>query len=486
MKPFNLMQYGALLALFAVLASCGGGGGSDVAVGIGGTGKIASGSITKFGSIFVNGVEYDIDTASCSVDGSDVTGNCQANLALGMVVTVEGTVADTTGSASSVVFDANVAGPVSGLTASPDGLIKTLSILGVDVIVDTASTVFDDSAPGFSFATLADGNVVKVSGFLDATGAVQATYIKKTADTVDFGTTAVKLKGSATNVTGSGGPGDTFSIDGITVTILPGADLSELPGGIVPAGAFVAVSGVVTGNTSVDASRIELESQAVGEDGDEVSVEGLVSGFTGDLSNFLVAGRVVNASGANFEPASLQLTNGLKVEVEGNISGTTLVADKIEGRGNEIKIDAIVSTRTTSTLTVQLGDGSITVNADTQTRIEDSTGGIENPSLSDLNNGDFVQIRGFLSDSGITASEIHRESADDILLQGPVDSLTTDVSITILGVTFFTDLSTQFEDSGDSNITSAQFYSSVAPGDSVKIKDDQPGDGTADEVDRED
>jgi hypothetical protein len=484
MKPFKLMQHGAWLALFAIVASCGGGG-SNVAVGIGGTGKIASGTITKFGSIFVNGVEYDIDTASCSVDGSDVTGNCQANLALGMVVTVEGTVADTTGSASSVVFNANVAGPVSGLTPSADGLIKTLSILGVGVVVDTASTVFDDSSPGFSFATLADGNVVKVSGFLDASGTVQATYIEKTADTVNFGTTAVKLKGSATNVTGSGGPGDTFTLNGITVTILPSADLSDIPGG-VSAGAFVAVSGVVTGNTSVDASKIELESQTVGEDGDEVSVEGLVSGFTGDLGNFLVAGRVVDASGANFEPASLQLTNGLKVEVEGNISGTTLVADKVEGRGNEIKIDAIVSTMTTSTLTVLLGDGSITVNADNQTRIEDSTGGIENPSLSDLNGGDFVQIRGFLNDSGITASEIHRESADDIILQGPVDSVDAGVSITILGVTFLTDISTQFEDSSDSSITSAEFYSTVTPGDPVKIKDDQPGDGTADEVDRED
>jgi hypothetical protein len=167
MTPFKLIQHAALLALIAVVTSCGGGG-SNVAAGIGGTGQIASGSITKFGSIFVNGVEYDIDAASCSVDGSDVTGNCQANLALGMVVTVVGTVADSTGSASSVVFDANVSGPVSGLTPSPDGLTKTLSILGVSVTVDTASSVFDDSTPGFSFATLANDNVVKVSGFLDA------------------------------------------------------------------------------------------------------------------------------------------------------------------------------------------------------------------------------------------------------------------------------------------------------------------------------
>jgi hypothetical protein len=485
MKPFKLIQHAALLALIAVVTSCGGGG-SNVAAGIGGTGQIASGSITKFGSIFVNGVEYDIDAASCSVDGSDVTGNCQANLALGMVVTVVGTVADTTGSASSVVFDANVSGPVSGLTPSPDGLTKTLSILGVSVTVDTASSVFDDSTPGFSFATLANDNVVKVSGFLDTSGALQATYVAKTADTVNFGTSAVKIKGSAANVTGSGGLGDAFTLNGITVTILPGADLSDLPGGVVSAGTFVAVSGVVTSNTSVGANKIELASPTVGKDGDEVSVEGLVSGFSGDLGNFLVAGRVVDASGASFEPASPQLADGLKVEVEGRISGTTLVADKVEGRGSEIKIDAVVSTRTSSTLTVLLGDGSVTVNVDNQTRIEDSTGGIENPGLSDLNSGDFVQIRGFLSDSGITAAEIHRESADNVILQGPVDSFDSGASVTILGVTFFTDLGTEFDDSSDNTITSADFYAALAPGDLVKIEDNQPGDGTADEVDRED
>ena len=49
-------------AVFA-LSGCGGGGGGDSLAGIGGTGKIASGTITGFGSIFVNDVEYHIDNA---------------------------------------------------------------------------------------------------------------------------------------------------------------------------------------------------------------------------------------------------------------------------------------------------------------------------------------------------------------------------------------------------------------------------------------
>ena len=51
-----------IAAVLVAIGGCGGGGSSNVA-GIGGTGKIASGTITGFGSIFVNGIEYEIDNA---------------------------------------------------------------------------------------------------------------------------------------------------------------------------------------------------------------------------------------------------------------------------------------------------------------------------------------------------------------------------------------------------------------------------------------
>ena len=152
MRSFRLIMAAVTLLLLAGLAGCGGGsgGGTSIASGIGGTGKIASGSITGFGSIFVNGVEYNIDAANCSVDDTDVTGACQANLALGMVVAVEGTVSGSVGTATSVVFDANVEGPVSGLVTSADGFTRSFSVLGINVTVDKGTTLFDDSFPGFT------------------------------------------------------------------------------------------------------------------------------------------------------------------------------------------------------------------------------------------------------------------------------------------------------------------------------------------------
>jgi Domain of unknown function (DUF5666) len=492
MKALKQVSYWVLLALMSAVAGCGGGGNSNVATGIGGTGKIASGSITRFGSIFVNGIEYDIDMASCSVDDSDVTGNCQANLALGMVVTVQGTVSGATGTANSVVFDAYAEGPVTALTTQPDGLTRHFFVLGTEVVVDTAVTRFDNSAGGFGFDSLSEGNVVRISGFIDPAGVLQATYIGRIADSAAFGTTAVKLKGSAANVTGSGVAGGSFTINGVTVSIVAGTELGNLPGARVSNGDSVTVSGILSAATSVDASKIEPEDTRIGEDGNEVSVEGLVSGFSGDLGSFLVDGHSVDASEAELQPAGLQLRNGLKVEVEGVISGTTLVARDIEGRGGEIKIDARVSARTTNTLTMTLGfaagtlaSGSLTVNVDSQTRIEDSTDVVENPLLSDINPGDFVQVRGFQDNSGITATEIHRESPDKVLLQGPVDSFSAGSSITILGITFFTDGGTEFDDSNDNSLDSATFYAALGTGDIVKIEDDSPGDGTAEEVDQE-
>ena len=62
--------------LAASLSSCGGGGGGGLASvsnggGIGGSGHSSSGTIDGFGSIFVNGVEFETDEALIEVDGED-------------------------------------------------------------------------------------------------------------------------------------------------------------------------------------------------------------------------------------------------------------------------------------------------------------------------------------------------------------------------------------------------------------------------------
>ena len=78
------------------------------------------GTINGFGSIFVNGVEFETDEADILVDGQRVGEDA---LGLGMVVLVDGTVNEdgVTGTANSVVFDDEVEGPIEAIQPGQDG-----------------------------------------------------------------------------------------------------------------------------------------------------------------------------------------------------------------------------------------------------------------------------------------------------------------------------------------------------------------------------
>ena len=334
----------SLAAALVALNGCGGGGGGDSLAGIGGTGKIASGTITGFGSIFVNDIKYDIDNASIEVNDDDSAGLSQDDLRIGMVVTVTAVVDDNTGTgvASLVVYDNEIEGPVSGLTDPGNGLTKSFSVLGIDVIVDSMDTDFDaGEAPNFSFVNIADGDVVEISGFFDGLNVLNATYIKKTDDfdsdsEVEFkGTADVALVDGAST-------GDSFNLDGVIVNILADADLSEVPGERVTDTMFVEVEGRLTSDNplTIEAFRIEQEEDGLEEDAGEVELEGLVSDFV-DSSNFRVDDQLVDASDAEFKPADLdlRLSDGLKVEVEGTIVGGILIAKKVENEEDDEEED---------------------------------------------------------------------------------------------------------------------------------------------------
>jgi len=319
----------SLAAVVVALSGCGGGGSSTVA-GIGGTGKVASGTITAFGSIFVNDIEYDIDSALLEVNDDNSAGLSQDDLRIGMVVTVTAVVDGDTGIASLVVYDNEIEGPVSGLIDPGNGLTKSFSVMGIDVIVDNTGTEFDEGeAPGFSFATIANDDVVEISGFFDGLKVLNASYIKKTDDFVS-GESKVELKGTPDAGTDAGA-GDSFRLDGIIVNIVVDADLSKVQGERVTDAMFVEVEGTLSsGNPlTIDAFRIEQEDDGLEEDAGEAELEGFVSDFA-DNGNFKVDGQLVDATHAEFEPAGLVLSDGMKVKVEGVIEGGILNARKVK------------------------------------------------------------------------------------------------------------------------------------------------------------
>jgi cytochrome c-type biogenesis protein CcmE len=472
------MNYGSIFSksLLAIcvagsLTACGGDGGISTA-GISGTG-ITSGPITGFGSIFVNGIRFNIDTADISVD--EVRNKTQGDLRIGMQVIVRGGVNGTSGIAVSVEFDKNIEGPVTIL--SDDGSTKTFTIFGTQITANKTSTIFEDG----SYASLVDGNVVEVSGLADASGNITASFIEKESETFVPNDTEVEISGIVSNVVGSGSVGDSFEINGITINIAVDAEFEDLPGNRVSNGDFVEVEGVLENATTIRATEIEKEDESYGEEGDEINLNGIVSGFTDINSTFKVGLQTVDASSAELFPASLQLTNGLEVEVEGELSGGILFAEEIESREDEISISAEILQVKSSSVVLTLGDGTVEVTIDNQTQLEDNFLDRDNLSISDLNAGDFLSLEGLQNGDQIIATEAARiDPAESVVLAGPVESVDANTSITILGITFFVNGGTDYQNTTQSFVTSNSVIGSV-----VEIKDENKN-GFADEVEIDD
>ena len=181
------------------------------------------------------------------------------------------------------------------------------------------------------------------------------------------------------------------------------------------------------------------------------------------------------------------LGNGTEVEVEGPIINGLLQATKIKKRGGEIKLEAAVAAVSTAakTITLQLVPGTVVIQVNNQTQFEDELSN-NALTLSGINPGtDFLKFRGYLDGNGnIIASKIKRDQPDKDIVQAPVDSFVTGSTITVLGLTFSTDSSTEFELTDDTSTDSNTFYMNLNNGDLVKIED-KDKDGIADEVEIE-
>jgi hypothetical protein len=238
-----------------------------------------------------------------------------------MVVTVTGTLNDdgVTGTAENIQYDDAVQGPVLGPIIEIDALTRRFTVMGISVIMHMGSTVFSN----VDFDTLQSDDLVEVSGFFDADGALQATRIVR----IDGSEIDVEVKGT---VTGLAGAVFVLAVDyAAATTYTVDATAAELPAGGLADNQYVEVKGTLTG-TAIDAKSVELKSEGFADTGN-ASIEGIVTDFI-DTGNFRVAGQPVDASVAEFIPAGLvgYLGDGVEVEVDGAIQGGVLMASRVE------------------------------------------------------------------------------------------------------------------------------------------------------------
>jgi hypothetical protein len=488
------------LALLSILClSCSGGGGGDFADngGMSGTG-ISQGSITSFGSIFVNGVEWDLDAASVVIDG--VTGD-ETDLRVGMVVRIEGELARSglAGEAFSVVFDDSLEGPIANdpVETNPEGTRKRFRVFDTIVLVAAEETSFDDGA---SFEDLAKDQVVEVSGFVNEMGAVRATRVALRG-TFSGGTEA-ELRGRVSNLFQDMTGGGVFSLGSVTVRYGSATRFDGLRAAELANDQHVEVEGLLRASgDELDARVIELEEEGLGdEDFDDVEVEGFVTNYVSD-ANFRVAGTPVDASMAAFDPPGLVLGNGVQVEIKGRLEGGGLIASEVEGEGDDdadeeerhVKIRAAVSAVSSNPNTLTLLG--IAVSVDGDTRLKDERDELRNFRFTDIAVGDWLKVDAIESGPGTArARKIDREEADDdVSLEGPVtdlDRLARTLSILDqpIPVDGFTDY---FDENGEARSAEEFFLDpgDVRLGDTVRVKDESAADpailGEADEVEIE-
>jgi hypothetical protein len=470
---FSTFKTIPFLLCASVLTACGGGGGGGSSApaisGITGVG-FAQGTVTGFGSIFVNGVEFSTNAAQIHIDDHPGT---ESELKIGQVVTVKGVInADgVTGRADDVSFNHDVEGPIQSI----DPATSSLVVLGQTVIVN-GGTLFEGAT---ALADLAIGTIVEISGFTDSTGAVVATHIQVRAAAGEF-----EAKGKVSNLDTNA---KRFAVNALIVDY----GTAQLTNGTPADGNCVEAKGTAFANGVLTATSVEVKSCTLAvSKGDEGEIEGLISTFTSS-SNFEINGQqVITNAQTQFSGGTVaDLRLNLKVEAEGSFDANgALVADKVQ-----IKTDA--SARLTGTVDgVDAAAGTLTVfgvtvqTSKAGTVFDDkSSAKVRSFGIGDVSIGDYVEARGSAGSTAGTLDALIVERRD-LNNKRELRAIAKNVAqpgLTLLGVAVTAAGNAQYRDTTGAAITAADFFAQ-APDRPVKVSGSWSGTAfTADQLELE-
>ena len=480
----KIQNYRAAFVLLVVsligmgLSGCSSGGGGDSAAGA--TSAASEGPIAGFGSVIMNGVRWNTDSASFEINGQP---GSQDDLGVGMIVRVEGErFSDGTARAERVIFESRLRGPIRLIEElGPDA--RALEVLGIRAVVSRADTRFE----GIDIDSLALDTTVDLSGFVNGDGDLEVTHLSSRSGPV-VNVTEVKLYGTV-----SGLAGGSFMIGTSEVLFDETTLVDDFGPGGLRDGIEVRVEGILLVNDGIRATEIETPRRERDDRFAQTEIQGVVTDFASQ-SDFLVSGQPVDASGATFEPNDQALLiEGVRVEVEGPINSSgVLIAEKLKFRSNRVRIHAeVASDDDVDVAADRIWMLGIPVDLEPSTRIRDQRDDVNGFNLSDVRAGDFLEIRGIArSDGRVVATRFERDDHDDLLLRGPVDQIDEPGRVfTILGVEIPTDSSTIFREDDGTILSESAFYDRVRPGLVVGAGDREDGDETdfdmADEVEIE-
>lgn len=401
LKSFKRPTLGlvTVICAAAALVACGGGG-STGSTAPEARSAFASGPITGFGSIIVNGVRFDDSSASVSDD--DGTSRSRSDLRLGMMTEVisSGITSDDSGSRStarSIRFGSEIVGPVTSVAA--DG--KSLVVLGQTVLIST-TTLFDDSLRGGLAGIVPGTSIVEVHGLFDATtGAYTATRIEPESSPRQY-----KLRGAVSDIDKTA---RTFRVGGGTETIsyanIAASVTSALDNGLIVR--------VKLQTTQVDgkwvATQVESGVRRL-DDHDETEIKGNITASTFAVDKkFSVNGLPVDATGASFPKGTAGIVLGARVEIKGSTANGIILATRVKPESNDddstetyelhgsiSAFDATAKTFLLRGVTVSFAEGGIEYRKGTE---------------ANLGNGRNVEVKGLRNSDGtrLTAIRISYE-----------------------------------------------------------------------------
>jgi len=367
-----------------------------------------SGVITGFGSVYINGVEYETDNASVTIDGSQ---SVETDLGVGDVCVLQGSVnADgVTGTATAVICSDELEGYVLDVSSLTNG-IGTMNVMGQTVTI-TADTVFDSDTKA-SIADLVANDIVEVHGYPDGTGNILATRIETKNAATD-----IEVKGLISNLNSNL---MTFNLGGLLVDYSSAADVAaNLADDLY---VEVKTQDPLSGLTLI-ASKVEIEEDGSldidGEEGEDLEVQGVVSNITATSFDFNGT-TVLFASletGDDFDVESL--VEGMIITVEGYIdaNGNFVVEEIEEDHASENEAEGLVTGTTDTTITVSVNSVDMTFTVNNETRMIDEQDEGVTPvfyfSLTDIAIGDFVEIDYYTDDisGNKIATKIERDDS---------------------------------------------------------------------------
>ena len=411
MKNTTLFKKTALLASIALFTACSGGG--DTA-GTSTTGTSStSGVITGFGSVYINGVEYETDNASITIDGSQST---ETDLGVGDVCALQGSVNvdGVTGTASAIICTDELEGYVLDVSSLTNG-IGTMNVMG-QIVTVTTDTVFDSDTKA-SIADLITNDIVEVHGYPDGTGNIFATRIETKNAATD-----IEVKGLIINLDSIV---MTFKLGSLLVDYSSATEVASnlIDGLYVEVKTETALSGDLATGFTLIASKVEIEEDGDldvdGDEGEDFEVQGVVSNITETSFDFNGTTVLFDSLETDDDFNLDSLVDGMIITVEGYIdaNGNFVVEEIEEDHASENETEGFVTAVTDTTITISVNNVDMTFSVNNETRmIDEQDEGVASVfyfSLTDIAIGDFVEIDYYtddISDNNI-ATEIERDDA---------------------------------------------------------------------------